>query len=383
VRLALDVRTVTARGSGVGNYVRHLLAGLRRVGPQHDLHLIHAPGNLAALGEDPCPDLYLGTRFGQESHPLGDLWEHLVLPRRLNARAVQVLHGPCVIVPLGPTPFAKVATVHDLVPMLFPETVPKKYALYMTWLLKRVARATDRIIAVSQQTKRDLVENLGVEPAKVAVVHEAAQPEFRPVEDQEAIAAALARHGVSRPFFLHAGNLEPRKNQARLVRAFLSRPELRERFQLVLAGAQGWLTTDIERELASLTSPAAAGEVLRLGYVPLKELVLLMNAAQAFVFPSLYEGFGLPVLEAMSCATPVITSNIGSLPEIAGQAALLVDPLDPGALAEAMLALAQDGGLRARLAREGLARAANFTWDEAARATLAVYQEAAREKAKR
>jgi glycosyltransferase involved in cell wall biosynthesis len=380
VRLALDVRTVTARGSGVGNYVRHLLAGLRRVGPQHDLHLIHAPGNLAALGEDPCPDLYLGTRFGQESHPLGDLWEHLVLPRRLGARAVQVLHGPCVIVPLGPTPFAKVATVHDLVPMLFPETVPRKFALYMSWLLKRVARAADRIIAVSAQTKLDLVERLDVEPAKVAVVHEAAQPEFRPVRDQDRIAAALRRHGVTRPFFLHAGNLEPRKNQAGLVRAFLGEPTLRGRFQLVLAGAQGWLTEGIEAELAKLDP---GGEVVRPGHLPLEDLVLLMNAAQAFVFPSLYEGFGLPVLEAMSCATPVITSNIGSLPEVAGPAALLVDPHEPEEIARAMLAMADDDELRGRLAREGLARAGRFSWDQAARATLAVYEEAAREKAEK
>jgi glycosyltransferase involved in cell wall biosynthesis len=277
VRLALDVRTVTARGSGVGNYVRHLLAGLRRIGPQHDLHLIHAPGNLAALGEDPCPDLYLGTRFGQESNPLGDLWEHLVLPRRLAARATQVLHGPCVIVPLGRTPFAKVATVHDLVPLLFPETVPRKYALYIGWLLPRAVRAADRVIAVSAQTKADLVARLGVRPEKIAVVREAAQPEFRPARDQDEVRACLLRHGVTRPFFLHAGNLEPRKNQVRLARAFLGEPALRERFQLVLAGGPGWLTAGIEAELKALDP---GGEVVRPGHLPLTDLVLMMNAAK-------------------------------------------------------------------------------------------------------
>ncbi len=381
MRLALDVRTVGERGSGVGNYVRHLLAGLRRGLPQHDYHLIHAPGNLEALGEAPCPDLYLGTRFGQESHPLGDLWEHLVLPRRLAARAIEVLHGPCVIIPLGRTAFAKVATIHDLVPLLYPETIPKKYEIYMAWLLKRVARAADRLIAVSSHTKDDLVRVLGVDPARVAVVHEAPQPAFKPVADPVLLAAVKRRQGITKPFFLHVGNLEPRKNQVRLVRAFLSlAPELKGGFQLVLAGQKGWLTAGIERQMSEL---APGADVISTGYVPLDELVLLMNAAEAFVFPSLYEGFGLPVLEAMSCATPVITSNISSLPEIAGQAALLVDPYDHEDIARAMLAVATDRDLRERLAGEGKARAGGFTWDRAAAETMAVYEEAAREKRRR
>jgi glycosyltransferase involved in cell wall biosynthesis len=312
------------------------------------------------------------TRLSQESHPLGDLWEHLWLPGALRREGVDLLHAPAVMMPLGRTSFARVVTIHDLVPMLFPATVPRKYALYMSWLLKRVACRADRIICVSEHTKGDVVRVLGVDPARISVVHEAPQPGFQPVRDDQELARVRQRYGISKPYFYHVGNIEPRKNLVGLVKAFV-RLAPRGQSQLVLTGRQGWLTRDIFRELGALD---LGSEVIFTDYVAQEDLPRLLSAAVAFVFPSLYEGFGLPVLEAMACGTPVITSNISSLPEIAGGAALLVDPRQEEELAQAMARVLEDRDLRDHLSRAGLARAAQFTWDQAARQTMAAYGQA-------
>jgi glycosyltransferase involved in cell wall biosynthesis len=376
VKIALDIRTVTSRRSGVGNYVRNLLAGLERTHPAHAYLLLACRENLAALDGVMSGAATHQTRLGQESHPLGDLWEHLWLPGALKRRGVDLLHGPMLMLPLGRASFARVVTIHDLVPMLFPETVPRKYALYVRWLLPRVAGVAERVICVSGHTKDDLVRELGMDPERVVVVHEAPQPGFRPLEDLAALARVRERHGITKPFFFHLGNIEPRKNLVGLVKAFLSLSP-RGRAQLVLGGHKGWLTQGIFKELDGLD---LSQDVIFTGYLPQEDLPLLMNAAAAFVFPSLYEGFGLPVLEAMACGTPVITSNISSLPEVAGDAALLVDPRRVEDLAGAMERVLEDGTLRRDLSRAGLERAAQFTWERAARETMAVYEQAMADK---
>ena len=376
MRVAIDVRTVTEARSGVGNYVLNLLAGLRRVAPQHEFFLVGQERNLEVLGRS--NGLCHRALLSHESHPWGDLWEHLWLPRVLKRHGVQVMHGPATLIPLGRDGFASVATIHDLVAFLYPETIPQKYALYMTWLLKRVVKRAMRIISVSQCTKDDLVRVLGVPPERIAVIHEAAQPGFQPIADQEALQRARRRYGISKPFFYHVGNIEPRKNLVRLLKAFLS---LRHRFkgqvQMVISGQEGWLTRRLHGDIGRLD---LGQDVIFTGYLPQEDLPLLMNAALAFVFPSLYEGFGLPALEAMSCGTPLITSNLSSLPEIVGPAALLVEPTQVEDIAQAMWRVFEDAGLRQRMSRLGLEQAARFSWQQTARQTMEVYLEAHRER---
>ncbi|MFZ5585766.1 MAG: glycosyltransferase family 4 protein [Thermodesulfobacteriota bacterium] len=378
MRAAIDVRTVTPMRSGIGNYVLNLMRGLRRVAPEDEFLMIGRGPNLALLAEAARPGQTIPTRVSHESHPLGDLWEHCWLPRVLDRAGVQVMHGPAVLLPLGRDGFARVATIHDLVAFLYPETIPRKYALYMRWLLRRVVKRAERLVSVSQSTKDDLVRVLGVDPAKVTVAPLAASPTFRPATDPAALDAVRRRYGIRKPFFYHVGNVEPRKNLVRLVKAYLElRPRLAGRAQLVISGQKGWLTGPLFKELAGLN---LADDVIFTGFVPQADLPLLMSAARAFVFPSLYEGFGLPALEAMSCGAPLVTSNISSLPEIAGQAALLVEPTEVGEIAAAMWRLFSDDDLHARLSREGLARAAQFSWDACARQTLAAYRAALKER---
>lgn len=381
MRVAIDVRTVTAMRSGIGNYVLNLMRGLRRVAPEDEFLMLGRDQNLTLLAEAVRPGQTIPTGISHESHPLGDLWEHFWLPRVLRQRGTQVMHGPAVLMPLARDGFASVATIHDLVAFLHPETIPPKYALYMKWLLRRVVRRAERLISVSQSTKDDLVRVLGVDPDKVTVAHLAASPTFRPVRDPAALDAVRRRYGIHKPFFYHVGNVEPRKNLVRLVRAYLElRPRLAGRAQLVISGQKGWLTGPLFKDLAGLN---LADDVIFTGFVPQADLPLLMSAARAFVFPSLYEGFGLPALEAMSCGTPLVTSNISSLPEIVGPAALLVEPAEVGDIAQAMWRLFTDDDLHARLSELGLRQAAEFSWDACARQTLAVYRSASKERRKR
>ena len=378
MRIAIDIRTVTPVRSGVGNYVLNLLEALRRVAPQHQYFLIGLQNNLDTLGWSDEEEQTYRTAISHESHPLGDMWEHCWLPRVLERNRVDVLHGPATLIPLREGAYASVVTVHDLVAFLFPETIPRKYAVYMRWLLTRVVKRADRIISVSYNTKEDLVRILGVDPEKITVVHEAAQPQFRPIKDENKLEQVRRRYGIPGPFIYHVGNIEPRKNLVRLVKAFmLARQRLHSPVRLVITGQKGWLTGKLFRSLGGLE---LGDHVIFTGYVPHQELPLLMNAARAFVFPSLYEGFGLPVLEAMSCGTPVVTSNISSLPEIVGRAAVLVDPNDLDSIAEGMVRVLEDEGLRWKLSAEGLVQARRFSWDKAAQETLRVFLQAYLEK---
>jgi glycosyltransferase involved in cell wall biosynthesis len=217
------------------------------------------------------------------------------------------------------------------------------------------------------------VQHYGISPNKIDVVHHGLSPQFRPL-DGAAVAEACARYGLGAPgsYLLYVGTVQPRKNLARLIDAFaqVARQEAGgAALRLVIAGKRGWLTEEIERRAAA---SGVAGQVLFPGFVADADLPALLSGALAFVFPSLYEGFGMPVLEAMACATPVLTSTTSALPEVAGDAALLVDPHDTEAIAEGIARLLSDAALRERLRERGMQRAAQFTWHRCASETLRV-----------
>lgn len=268
----------------------------------------------------------------------------------------------------GEPPF--VATVHDLTTM----THPSHHTLLNRWVHRRrlgwVRRHAARVIAVSASTTRDLESVAGVEADRVVVVHEArghvAGAGGVAVSDPEAV---RRRYGVGPRFVLSVGTLEPRKNHARLVRAFeaLDAGET----ELVLVGAPGWRSREAERAIEA--SPARA-RIRRLGAVPTADLTALYRGATVFAYPSLYEGFGLPILEAMAAGTPVLTSDVSSLPEVAGDAALVVDPGSVDAIRSGLARLLDDADLRRSLAEAGRRREAGFTWERAARETLDVYR---------
>jgi glycosyltransferase involved in cell wall biosynthesis len=323
------------------------MAGLKSV-PTRTVHAGYKPWRMAVwLGQ------FLGLGF-ERLVPEAELYhatEHLLLPLR---------RVPTVL------------TVHDLIYHLFPEHhKPLNY-----WFLNRamplfVQRAR-AVIAVSESTGQDLIRCYGVHPDKITVVHEAAAPHFRPASP-EAMAAIRARYGLPEGFILTVGTIEPRKNLSRLLDALQRLRQKGDDTRLVVVGSKGWLYEGFFRRLEELQLGDA---VLLPGYVPDADLPAIYSAAKVFVLPSLYEGFGLSVLEAMACGTAVVCSRASSLPEVGGNAARYFDPTDVEEMAEATGAVWHDEALRTEMGRRGLAQAARFSWARAAEETMAVYQRA-------
>jgi glycosyltransferase involved in cell wall biosynthesis len=263
-------------------------------------------------------------------------------------------------------------TIHDTTLWMFPRYHPRRRLLAMRPLIPLAARRAAAIIAVSAATRRDLLRILKVPEHKVHVIHEAPGRQFRPLAGTEALERVRAHYGLPASFVLYVGTIEPRKNLPRLLRAFqLVRQQGFPTHALVLVGHRGWKDAAVMRMVEDLELD---GTVRLLGYVPTDDLVALYNLAEVLAFPSLYEGFGLPVVEAMACGTPVLTSPRGSLAEVAGDAAEFVDPLDVESIGDGLRRLLSDSNRRAELRATGLARAARFRWDETAARTRRVYE---------
>jgi glycosyltransferase involved in cell wall biosynthesis len=301
------------------------------------------------------------------------VWMQTQAPRLLRRLDADVAHFTNGMIPLA-SPVPTVVTIHDMSLTLYPRCHPLRRVLLNRPLVDLAARSADAVITVSHSAKRDIQRLYGLSPERVHVVHEAAAPSFRPARDRAALARVRRRYGLAERFILYVGTIEPRKNLATLVNAFVARrADLPH--QLVCAGPYGWLSRDLERRIAPLRS---AGAVVIAGYVPFDDLPALYTLAEMLVFPSLYEGFGLPVVEAMACGTPVVTSDVAALLEVTGGAAHHVDCRDAVSLGDAIVALARSRGWREQLSARGLERALAFSWQRAARETLDVYRVAVR-----
>jgi glycosyltransferase involved in cell wall biosynthesis len=294
------------------------------------------------------------------------------LSAELRRRPVDLLHVQYTAPPLAPCPV--VATIHDLSFEHLPETFKRRSWMQLRLTVRRTARRAAHLIAPSEFTRRDLIETYRLDPARVTAIPLAASAHFRPVVDAEEIERVRRRYGVGGEYVLAVGSIQPRKNLARLVRAYalLHRERGRSNLpQLVLVGKRAWLYGET---LKAIEEEGIGGSVVLTGYVSEGDLPALYSGAHCFAYPSYFEGFGLPPLEAMSCGVPVLTGNLTSLPEVVGDAGLAADPFDTGALARALASLIDDDALRAELRARGLQRARAFDWRNTARMTLQVYR---------
>ncbi len=355
-------RAMLAERTGTERYSYELIAALARIN-RRDPITLYTNGLPSALPP-------LGPNVTLRALPLPRLWTHARLGPAAWRDHPAVLFVPAHVIPLIHPPVC-VVTLHDLGYLHFPEahTARRRLELHLTtrWSL----HAARRVIAISAATRDDLVRHYNADPTRISVVHHGLSSDFRP-SDPPIIAATRARYQLPEAYLLYVGTIQPRKNLARLIAAFaqaLAAPTTPPDLQLVIAGRRGWLTTEIERQAATL---GIANRVRFLGYVPDADLPALLSGACAFTFPSLYEGFGMPVLEAMACGTAVLCANTSALPEVVGAAALLVDPHATDAIAAGIVRLVADPNLRADLRVRGLAHAATFTWERCARATLEV-----------
>jgi glycosyltransferase involved in cell wall biosynthesis len=301
--------------------------------------------------------------------PLRVAWIQMCAGRVLDEVNADVAHFTNGMIALGGRA-ARVVTIHDMSLKLYPHCHPLRRRLINRPLSGVAARMADAIVAVSESARRDLLTFYDIPPDRVSVVHEAAGPAFVVIDDPAIRARVRMRYALPDRFILYVGAIEPRKNLPRLVDAFAAARRRGIPHELVCVGPYGWSSRDLYDHVDRLHLQDV---VHFTGYLPAEDLPAVYNAAEVFAFPSLYEGFGLPVIEAMACGTPTITSRTSSLEEIAADAALTVDPCDVGALAAAMVSLAGDAGLRHTLARRGLQRAREFSWSRSARDVLALY----------
>ena len=371
-RIALDARLAYyRRESGIGQYIVHLARLLPRLDPARGYTILQSRKDRVDLAGAPASRaqrLNLWT-------PSHNRFEQWTLPVELLRARFDLLHSPDFIPPFHGR-YRRVITVHDLTFLHYPQFLTPESRRYYNDQIARACAAADHILADSHATQTDLIDLLRVPADRITVVWLATDARFKPQATQAA-RVRLDRLGVPQAYLLFVGTFEPRKNLAGLLSAYgLLRERETDAPLLVLAGRRGWL---FDETLAQADRLGLRQHMIFLDTPADDDLVALYNGATALVLPSHYEGFGLPVLEAMSCGAPVVISDRGSLPEIAGGAALVVDPDDAHALAEAMSCVSRDADLRARLRERGLARAADFSWERCARETLAVYDSVMRD----
>ena len=367
MRIGFDGTPLLGQRSGVGYYTGNLLSALMKLQPDWE-YLLYSNRPLNGL-EPPLPHAQkVDQRYFARSRWL---WMQTILPGTIHNSQPEICHFTNALAPLWqPAPY--VLTIHDASLFVYGHYHPWARHLTMRLTLPLVARRASAIITVSQHSRQDLIRVLGLDPQKIHVIYEAAADNFRPVEDPASLAHLRRKYELPEKFLLYVGTLEPRKNLLRLLRAVKQIRDEGLPYHLVLAGGMGWMMETFEQEVRALDLQDA---LHYLGYIPTQDLPGLFSLATVFTFPSLYEGFGLPPLEAMACGTPVLTSDRSSLAEICGDAAYLVDPRSEEAIAAGLGALLRDEDLRQDLRRKGLQRVTGFSWERAARETIALYHQ--------
>ncbi|MCA1578845.1 MAG: glycosyltransferase family 4 protein [Acidobacteria bacterium] len=373
MRIGLDGLSLTQQKTGVGHYTFELAHALASIAPAEEFQLVVPPFAAAKLQIPRTRTMpaNLQAPHARVTAFSGRDWWAFGLPRYCKRASLDLFHGTNFTVPFwGKCP--SVVTIHDLSLLLFPETHEEHLVRRARRNLPLMARRAAAVITPSEAVKREVSENLKIAAERVVAIPEAARAYFRRVSAPDTV-AIRQRFALDDEFILFVGTIEPRKNLLNLLRAvneLYTTTSLRP--QLVIAGSEGWLTGDLKSYLASIQMRE---RVVFTGYLADEDLRALYSACQVFVYPSLYEGFGLPLLEAMACGAPVVTSNAPSMVETAGTAARLISPTNFSELAEGIACLLQDSDERQHRSAAGMERAKKFSWEKTASATLELYRE--------
>jgi len=374
MHIGIDAHAIGAQQGGNETYIRNLIKSLAEVDGENRYTIYLANARAAALWRDGFANQFKNFTVRLLPPPTPLVRVPVFLAYELLRRPVDVLHVQYTAPPFCRVPV--VVTIHDLAFEHLPETFTRRGSFQLKLTVRRTAKKAARIATVSEYSRQDLLRTYHLPPEKVAVTYNGIEPHFTPQPKSPGEAGEIRqRFGIARDFLLAVGSLQPRKNLVRLIRAYAKLRNENENFtrQLVIVGRKLWLADEI---FAEVKKQRWAEDVILTGYVADEDLPALYRSASAFVYPSLFEGFGLPPLEAMACGAPVVTSDISSLPEVTGDAALLIDPRDEQSLANALIEIVNNQPLRARLREKGIAQAGKFTWREAAEKTLRLYREA-------
>ncbi len=368
MRVAIDARKL--HDFGIGTYIRNLLLHLARLDRKSEFVLLVSGPDLGLAAE-------LGPNFRTvlEGSPNYSLSEQVHIPWTLRRERPDVFHAPHYVLPIG-VGCRSVVTIHDCIHLMFPQYLQHRlgyaYARASIW---NAARKSARILTVSEASKRDILRFFDVAPEKIEVIYNAIDEHFWNRPDEGDVSRVRERYQLNSRFVLYVGNIKPHKNLVRLIEAFdLVRKRGLDDVKLLIIGDEISKLPALRR---AVHSHKLHKEVRFLGYVRDDTLAILYRLASAFAFPSLYEGFGLPALEAMASGTPVVTSNVSSLPEVAGGAAVLVDPYSIDSIAEGLVQVLTDPALAAELGRRGLVRARDFSWERSVARTHAIYRQVA------
>jgi glycosyltransferase involved in cell wall biosynthesis len=375
MRICVNASPAVHHIAGLGRYTQELMAALLDVDSENEyVAFYNRPSE--ALVEPPLDRLpHLTTNLDTKPWRMSALVAHFTrISQDRMFRGIDLFHATDHLLPRL-VRAKSVFTLHDLVFRFYPHTHKPLNRWFLTLMMPRFLRAADAVIAVSESSKKDAVRIYGIDEAKITVIYEGVSPHFRGASP-EAISAVRHKYGLPDEFILSLGTIEPRKNLTALLEAYHHLRNDGSSLGLVIVGKKGWLYSGFFNRMREL---GLENNIVFPGFVPDEDLPALYSAAALFVFPSLYEGFGLPVLEALACGAPVIASNASSLPEVAGEAALLVDPSSVEALVRAAREALSNGRLREHLQERGPKQAAKFNWQRAARETLAVYTSLARE----
>jgi len=367
VRVGIDAHALGSNLGGNETYTRNLIRGLGKVDPEGDYTLLLSAGRAhdPIVGSDTMRRAVVRPDRALIRVPF-------VLPLALARNNIDLVHVQYVAPPLCPSRI--VVTVHDIAYDRYPQYFTRKEVLRFRLLVPSTVRRAAVVLTVSEYARRELIARYLLPPDKVVVAPNAVDPVFRPIDDPHTLDAVKARYGTGGRYILCVGNLQPRKNVRTLIDAYVRlRRSGVTRAKLVLVGKAAWLSDDI---FAAARDSGYMGDLVFTGYVPAADLAALYSAAAVFVYPSFYEGFGLPPLEAMACGSPVVCSNAGALPEVVGQAALTVDPYSAAAIAAAVARVLMDSSLRETLRHAGHRRASSFTAESSAAIVFSAYRTA-------
>jgi glycosyltransferase involved in cell wall biosynthesis len=362
MKIAIDARPAEKERFGIAKYTYELIMALKDIPTGHDYVLLVNTNKLA--------DFVVQQKnfrlYKIKSKWLG-LGEQFEIPLALKKIRPDVFHATSFVVPVWQV-VPTIVTIHDLIHLIFPEHYGLKHKIYFRLILKSILSRTQKIIAVSKSTKRDLINWYGIENQKIVVIYHGVSNQFRPIDDPRQIDIFKRQHSLPERFILYIGNRKRHKNLKGLFRAFANFKKFdKDQYYLVISGEQDHETEKLAGESGVKDWLVYTGKVLE------NELPLLYNSASLFVFLSLYEGFGLPPLEAMACGVPVIASNVSSLPEVVGEGGILVNPMETEQVGRLMQNVLTNSSLAEELKIKGLRQAANFTWEKCAMQTLEAY----------
>jgi glycosyltransferase involved in cell wall biosynthesis len=384
VRIGVNALFLQKPATGSGQHLIHLLEGLDKIDRDNEYVLLsprlrHAYAVYWPELSDRFQNVQVATTLARAGENLEKLWwEQVGIVNAARKASVDLLHCPYFAGPMV-SPFPRVVTIHDVIPYVLPEYAWRRVSHLYVRLVSASAKRADAIIAVSECSRRDIERTLHIPAERVHVIGNAVDESFKPLTDAWQISSVRERYSVGEKYLLYFGGFDMRKNVLRLIRAYTRLPEaMRREYQLVIAGRLHLLGHPLYPDPRPLVRELGLeGRVVFTGQIREQDKAPLYSGCTIFVFPSLYEGFGMPVLEAMACGAAVVTSNVSALPEVVGDAGVLVDPNSEEAIAAAMAELLDNPARRAELGRKARERSRNFTWREVAEQTLQVYRQVA------